>query len=139
MERGFSLIEMLLGVSMIASVVAIALPSLAEWIPRHAVRREARAVQLVVERAYTLAVVRSVPVSVQFLPSQIIATSATTAPLFSHPLPASITARIKGNQDSSLVLYPSHTASPATIEVLGPSYRCSVIVSLRGRTRLECA
>ena len=139
MDRGLSLIEMLLVISLIASLAAIALPSLAGWIPKHTVRLEARSVQLLLERAYTVAVARASPVTVEIAGDHIKAATATGAQLFSRPLRAPVTARLKSNEKSSLVFYPSHTASPATILVEGPSHLCSIVVSLRGRTRMECA
>ena len=139
MDRGFSLIETLLALSIIGSLAAIAIPSLAAWIPQHAVRREARAVQLVIERAYTLALIRAVPVSVDISPTQITATAREGAPLFIHKLRAPVTARFKGNEKAPLTFYPSHTTSPATLLIESPAYLCSIVLSLRGRTRRECS
>ena len=139
MERGFSLIEILLALSIFGSLAAIAVPSLADWIPQHAVRREARGVQLLLERAYALALTRSIPVSVAITPRRISATVGESTDAFIHNLSAPITARFKGNEKGPLTFYPSHTASPATIVIESPAHLCSIVLSLRGRTRRECA
>jgi prepilin-type N-terminal cleavage/methylation domain-containing protein len=138
MERGLSLIETLLALSIISSLAALALPSLAGWIPQHSVRREARAVQLLMERAYALALTRAAPVAVSISPGMIAATVGPSPPVFTYHLRSPVTARFKGNEKGPLVFYPSHTASPATILIEGPTYLCSVVLSLRGRTRREC-
>jgi hypothetical protein len=139
MERAFSLIETLLVISLVASLGAIAVPSLAGWLPKHAVRLETRGVQLILERAYGLSVTRGVPVTVDLAVDRVSASTDSGAPIVSRHLKAPITTRLKGNVKGPLVLYPSHTASPATILVEGPSYVCSIVLSLRGRTRTECA
>lgn len=139
MQRGFSLIETLLVVSLIAALGAIAVPSLAGWLPRHAVRLEARSVQLILERAYGLAVTRGIPITVEIVPDRVRASTGAEEQIVSRSLRPSITARFKGNEKGPLIFYPSHTASPATIVIEGSSYICSIVLSLRGRTRTECA
>ena len=139
MDRGFSLFETLLVLSIIGSLAAIAVPSLARWIPQHEVRREARSVQLALERAYALALTRAIPVSVAILPNQIIGTTGGNTAVFALHLKAPVTARFKGNDKGPIVFYPSHTASPNTILIQDPSYLCSIVLSLRGRTRRECS
>jgi prepilin-type N-terminal cleavage/methylation domain-containing protein len=139
MQRGFSLIELLLVTSLVTSLGAMAVPSLARWMPRHAVRLEARSVQLMLEQAYVLAVTRGVPITVAIATDQLIASTSEGIPIVSRHLRKPITVRFKGNERGPLLLYPSHTASPATILIEGHSYLCSVVISLRGRTRTECA
>ena len=139
MDRGFSLFETLLALSIIGSLAAITVPSLARWIPQHAVRREARSVQLVLERAYALALTRAIPISVAISPTQVTVTTGGDTAAFTHHLSSSITTRFKGNEKGPLFFYPSHTTSPATIVIEGPSYLCSIVLSLRGRTRRECS
>lgn len=139
MNRGFSLIETLLVTSLLASLGAIAIPSLAGWMPKHQAQVEARAVQLALERAYTIAVTRAIAVKVAISPGSITATTPSNSLLFAHRLRAPVTARIKGDQKEAIYFYPSHTASPATIAVENNAYLCSLVVSLRGRIRKECA
>ena len=139
MNRGFSLIETLLVTSLLASLGAIAIPSLAGWMPRHQAQVEARAVQLALERAYAIAVTRATPVKVAISPKSVTATTPSNITLFAHRLRSPVTARIKGDQKEALYFYPSHTTSPATITIENNSYLCSLVVSLRGRIRRECA
>lgn len=139
MQRGFSLIETLLVVSLVASLGAIAAPSLAGWLPKHAVRVEARSVQLILDRAYGLAVTRGIPITVEIVPDRVRASTGAGEPILSRSLRPPITARFRGNEKSPLIFYPSHTASPATIVIEASSYMCSIVLSLRGRTRTECA
>jgi prepilin-type N-terminal cleavage/methylation domain-containing protein len=138
MNRGFSLIETLLVTSLLASLGAIAIPSLAGWMPKHQAQVEARAVQLALERAYAIAVTRSIPIKVAISPGSITATTPSNITLFSHRIRAPVATRIKGEQKEALYFYPSHTASPATITIENASYICSLVVSLRGRIRREC-
>lgn len=139
MQRGFSLIETLLVISLVASLAAIAVPSLAGWLPKHAVRLEARSLQLMLERAYGLAVTRGVPIAVDIASDHVTAATGRGVPIVSRYLRSPITARFKGNEKGPLIFYPSHTASPATILIEGPSYLCLIVISLRGRTRRECS
>ena len=139
MQRGFSLIETLLVISCIASLGAIAAPSLARWIPQHAVRREARGVQLMLERAYSLAITRAIPIRIEIAIDHVTASTSAGDEVFSRILRAPITARLKGKDQGPLLFYPTHTASPTTILIEGPSHLCSIVVSLRGRTRTECS
>lgn len=139
MQRGFSLIETLLVLSLVASLGAIAVPSLAGWIPKHAVRLEARGVQLMLERAYGLALTRGTPITVEIAADHVVGSTTAGGIIFSRKLRSPITTRFKGNEKGPLLFYPSHTASPATIVVESPSYLCSIVLSLRGRTRTECA
>ena len=139
MNRGFSLIETLLVTSLLASLGAIAIPSLAGWMPKHHAQVEARAVQLALERAYAVAVTRGTSVKVAISLGSITASTASDTLLFAHRIRAPVTARIKGEHKEALYFYPSHTASPATITIENDSYVCSLVVSLRGRIRRECA
>jgi len=139
MQRGISLIETLLVISLIASLGAIAVPSLAEWIPKHAVRLEAKTVQLMFERAYGMALTRAAPITVDIAADHVTVFTSAGGPIVSRYLRPPITARFKGNEKGPLIFYPSHTATPSTIVVESPSYLCSIVVSLRGRTRTECA
>jgi prepilin-type N-terminal cleavage/methylation domain-containing protein len=139
MQRGFSLIETLLVISLVASLGAIAVPSLAGWMPKHAVRLEARSVQIMLERSYGLAVTRGVPINVDIANDHITVSTGAGVIIFSRNLRSPITTRFKGNEKGPLLFYPSHTASPATILIESPSYLCSIVLSLRGRTRTECS
>jgi prepilin-type N-terminal cleavage/methylation domain-containing protein len=139
MNRGFSLIETLLVTSLLASLGAIAIPSLAGWMPKHQAQVEAREVQLALERAYAVAVTRGISVKVAISQGSITASTTSNTLLFAHRIRAPVTARIKGEQKEALFFYPSHTASPATITIENKSYLCSLVVSLRGRIRRECA
>lgn len=139
MSRGFSVIETLLVTSLLASLGAIAIPSLAGWMPKHQAQVEARAVQLALERAYAIAVTRAIPVKVAISPGSVAATTPSNTTLFAHNLRAPVTARIKGEQKEALFFYPSHTASPATVTIENNAYVCSLVISLRGRIRRECA
>jgi prepilin-type N-terminal cleavage/methylation domain-containing protein len=139
MNRGFSLIETLLVTSLLASLGAIAIPLLAGWMPKHQAQVEARAVQLALEQAYVVAVTRGIPVKVGISLGSITAATPSNPTVFAHRLRSPVTARIKGEQKEALFFYPSHTASPATITIENNSYLCSLVVSLRGRIRRECA
>jgi len=139
MNRGFSLIETLLATSLLAPLEAIAIPSLAGWMTKNQAQIEARAVQLALEQAYVVAVTRGIPVTVAISLRSITASTTSNTLLFAHHLRSPVTARIKGEQKEALFFYPSHTASPATVTIENNAYVCSLVISLRGRIRRECA
>jgi len=138
MCRGFSLIEMLVTVSLVSALVGIALPSMGSWIGHRTVWLEAKRLQGALERCYSAAVLREQPVTVTFQRSRMTALITNSQPFFSYVPHHAIELTFKSSEQNKLVFYPSHTVTPATILVRSASAECSVIVSLRGRIRSEC-
>ena len=138
MCRGFSLIETLVTVSFISALVGIALPSMATWASRRTVFLESKRLQGALERCYSIAMLRERPITVTFQNSRMLASTSDNQLLFSYSGHHAVELRFKSTEQDKLVFYPSHTVTPATIIVRGESSECSVVISLRGRTRSEC-
>lgn len=139
MSRGYSLIETVLAVALASAMAAVAIPSISSWRARHITQREAKRVQRALERAYIIALLRETTVVVSFTARGVIATTQDKTPLFSLIPPPNISIQLKSKEQQAINFYPSHTATPTTIVVTHSAYRCSVVLSLRGRTRRECS
>lgn len=69
LTKGFSLVEILIGVAIIGVVMAIALPSFNEWIKNVRIRSAAEAVLAGVQTARSEAIRRNAPVAFTLLPT----------------------------------------------------------------------
>lgn len=139
MNRGFSLIELLLVTAMLSVLTAVVAPSFSSWRARHLVARESRRVQRALEHAYILSLLRSTPVTLSIQTGGIAVTVADHSTLFSMAMSRDVSLQLKSKEQHALTFYPSHTVTPTTILVTNPRAMCSVILSLRGRTRRECS
>jgi Tfp pilus assembly protein FimT len=139
MNRGYSLLETVLTMALASAMASVAIPSISSWRTRHTTLREAKRVQRALERAYVIALLRETTVVVSFTTTGVIATTQDKTPLFSLTPPPTISIQLKSKEQQAINFYPSHTATPTTIIVSQFAYRCSVVLSLRGRTRRECS
>lgn len=138
MNRGYSLLETVLTMALASAVAAVAIPSISSWRTRHITLREAKRVQRALERAYIIALLRETTVEVSFTATELVATSLDGTLLFSLSVSPNTSIRLKSREQHSIHFYPSHTVTPTTIVVTQSAYQCSVVLSLRGRTRREC-
>ena len=69
LAKGFSLVELLIGVAIIGVVTAIALPSFSEWLKNVRIRTAAEAVLAGVHTARSEAIRRNAPVAFTLLPT----------------------------------------------------------------------
>ena len=139
MNRGFSLLELMITTAMVSALTAVAVPSICAWRERHVVVHETKRLQRALERAYTIALLRENTVVVALAQDSITAKTKDNLPLFSFSPHRGITIQLKSKEQQNLLFYPSHTTTPATVLIAGPRFSCSVVISLRGRTRRECA
>lgn len=138
MDRGFSLVETLLTLAISSAMAAVALPSLSSWRDKRAVRLEAKRLELALERAYAAALSYQQPLTMTFDNSKVRASISNNQLLYSYSARPPVKIRLKSTEQTHLTFYPSHTTTPTTLLVTAPSGECSVILSLRGRTRREC-
>lgn len=138
MNRGYSLIEVSITLALVSCVTALATPTFSTWRERHLISRETRRLQRALERAYTIAVLREIPIIVSFDQATVLARTTDDLALFSYTPHHEVAVQLKSKERRELLFYPSHAATPATILVAGVHERCEVVLSLRGRTRREC-
>jgi len=138
MSRGFSLVEVALTMAIVSALAAVAIPSLASWRERHVVIHETKRLQRTLERAYTVALLRDIVVAVSLENQRVNVTTKNNLALNSYNPHPDVTVQLKSKDQRELIFYPSHTATPTTVLVSGARVTCSVIMSLRGRTRREC-
>lgn len=138
MERGHSLLELLVCAATLAIVNASALMGLASWRARHAVTETTLALKDLMERAYVIAISQRREVAVSFESPNIVRASSSGQPLFSLMTQPSVSIKPKSPDQQSIFCYPSHSCSPGTILITSPTTQCSLVVSLRGRMRSTC-
>ncbi len=138
MNRGYSLLETVLTMALASTLAAVAIPSISSWRARHITLREAKRVQRALERAYIIALLRETTVEVSITATGLVATSQDGTPIFLLSVPPNTSIQLKSKEQQSIHFYPSHTATPTTIVVTQSAHQCSVVLSLRGRTRREC-
>ena len=139
MNRGFSLIELIVVLAIISAITVVAVPSFSSWRERQVIVREAQRVQRALERAYIISLLRETPIVISLTPETMAASTQTALPIFSLSRHPAVSVQLKSKEQQSITFYPSHTVTPTTILVSNNSAQCSVILSLRGRTRRECS
>lgn len=139
MSQGYSLIEVVVTIAIASAALAVAIPSVSSWRARHVVLRETKRVQRALERAYVIAALREKTLITTLFDHSLVVTTQDTTPMFSLTLSPDILMAFKSDEQTAITFYPSLTTTPSTIIVRGPHGRCSVILSLRGRTRRECS
>jgi hypothetical protein len=92
-----------------------------------------------VERAYSHALATRQEMIVSVEPTLARAQTAGGLERELLPFKAPIAPELRNNQPQTIHLYPSISASPATISLRSGKSICEVIVSLRGRVRTQCA
>lgn len=137
-SRAFTLLEVLVTLSITGVVLAGATISLARYRRHSGLSRAVLSLKLLVERAYSRALATH-----QELVMSIEQTAATIQErdgenLERLPFIAPVTPVLKENKPQELRFYPSISSSPATITLRSGTQECSVIISLRGRVRTQC-
>jgi len=138
MNRGFSLLELLVMMAIVSTLASTTTPLVSRWSERSIVLQEAKRFQRLLERAYTIALFRAQPVVITFRDHGVTLTVGDEEPLSLLTPHSKVVIKPRSDEQRELTFYPTHTTTPSTIEVIGPATTCLVILSLRGRTRRVC-
>lgn len=136
--NGFSLLEALGTISIISTLATIAVPQINAQVKRLALRSEASSLRLFLERCSAYALTVRSPVEVALSPSTLSAQRQDGSLLGTCTLQNGVTLAPLAGGATSLLFYPSISASPGTLVLNKGEISCSVIVSLRGRIRFVC-
>jgi type II secretory pathway pseudopilin PulG len=137
-QKGFSLLETLLVVSFIGIVTTLAIPQFRSHTIGLALLSEATALQSFIELGAAYALTSRSVVSITAANEVLIASSSEGVALASHRISHGVSLDLPNSSALPLYLYPSISASPATLVVTKSNRKCSVIISLRGRVRTAC-
>lgn len=136
---GFTLLESLVAISIITVGLAATAHSFTAYRRDAKLSRTVSSLKLLVERAYShaLATRREIVVVIEPTNAKAQNTDGTEHERLAFKAP--IAPELRNNQPQEIRLYPSISASPATITLRSGKSTCEVIVSLRGRVRTQCA
>lgn len=136
---GFSLLEALVVVSVISISLATATSSLATYQRGQSLSRAASSLRLLMERTYSHALASRQEMLVVIEPTM--ARALTTSGQEEERLvfKAPLAPELRNYQPQEIQFHPSISASPATVTLRLGKSACSIIVSLRGRVRTQCA
>ncbi len=138
MERGHSLLELLVCAATLALLNVGAVMGLASWRARHEVTETTQAIKDLLERAYIVAISQRRDVTVAFDSPSFIQASSGGQPLFSLTTRPTVTIKPKSPEQKSLSCYPTQACTPGTVLISSSAAQCSLVVSLRGRIRSVC-
>lgn len=141
--NGFSLLEALVTISIISVLATIAVPQVSAQSKRLALRSEASSLRLFLERCSAYALTVRSPVEVVLSPRNLspstLSAQHQNGPLLgNYTLQNGVTLEPLAGGATSLLFYPSISASPATLVLNKGGISCSVVISLRGRIRFVC-
>lgn len=135
----FTLLEALVVISIISITLATATNSLVTYQRAQKLSGAASSLRLLMERTYSHALATRQEMRVVIEPTM--ARALTSADIERERLvfKAPLAPELRNNQPQEIHLYPSLSASPATVTLRLGKSACAVIVSLRGRVRTQCA
>ncbi len=137
-NRGFSLAELVVCMALSGLILSAALATLPAVLRQDRACGEAKRLQLLIERARTASLASSLPVTVELRPGEALLRTPGGDEVERLLLRKGLALTTTGNVEGSLTLFPSHTATPATITLQLNGASATVVVSLRGRTRVAC-
>jgi prepilin-type N-terminal cleavage/methylation domain-containing protein len=135
MSGGFSLIELLVGLCLMGIVLAGAVVSLSDGTAARSVRHAATHVKLELDGAAVAASRLGSPVTVLVEGSLVRSTISYGTIVAEYRMKPAVTS---GLQPTLITFHPSGAVSPRSIRLNNRNHSCRVVVSLRGRTRIEC-
>lgn len=137
MESGFSLIDLVVTLAITGTVLGTAAISLQRIGERHTLMQATHRLRLTLEDAYVQALKTRIPTTLTVAPHQILV--ATPNSLYKRvvPFPVSVLLTPHTPGQSTITMYPSLAVSPRQIDVTHGRVGSSVIISLRGRVRIE--
>jgi prepilin-type N-terminal cleavage/methylation domain-containing protein len=138
LSAGFTLLEMLVAISILAIGVTTATSSLAVYQRDGKLSRAASSLKLLLERAYCHALATRQELIVTVEPAMVITRTADGSERERLRFKPPIAPELRNNEPQEIHLYPSISASPTTITLRLGKSMCEVIGSLRGRVRTQC-
>jgi len=125
-------------VALLGMSFAIAAPGITRWLDGRKLYERAEELRISLERSYVAALSFREPIIVTFTREGSVFGTRGTTTIFNLPPQPGVTRTLKESGQTTLVFYPSGTATPGTILVRSKSRSCSLILSLRGRIRRAC-
>lgn len=137
-SKGFTITELLTALAILAVVLSVSLARLPDLSRQQRLCRETRRLQLLLNRTRARSLAFATPFTVAFRSDAVEVRDPTGTSLEKLPLLPGIRVKTTSNIKGELAFYPSHTATPATLTISLGSLAATLVVSLRGRTRVQC-
>ena len=137
-EYGLSLLEVVAAIAFIGIIIGTSVPAIATLHHRIHLRGETIATRQFLERAYGYALASRQPTIVRLTRTSLATHTESEVQLERLSLRRNVEIRLDSVRDGRILFYPSITASPATIRLTRGTQECSIVISLRGRTRVVC-
>ena len=137
-QRGAHLLELLVALALVTLVSSIAAPVMRQFSQAGGLRREADNIKRFLELASVMASQHEMTVMTSISQQQITLDNAANrgdTPLI-HSIPNHF--QLAGKGEEYLKFFPSGAATPATLELRNNDRICFIIISLRGRIRVQC-
>ncbi|MCB0320503.1 MAG: prepilin-type N-terminal cleavage/methylation domain-containing protein [Bdellovibrionales bacterium] len=134
--NGFSLLEMLISLSLLSVLFALSLPQFSKLKRDTAVSESTHRIKLLIEEAILVAQATATKHVVQITQQQVIISRyGAGSPESSISLPPGITLF---SNSSSFQIASSGVVQPKRVLVVSDSQYCEIVISLRGRVRTQC-
>ncbi len=137
-SNGFTLTELTAALAITALVLTISVTRMPEVSRQQRLCREARRVQLLLDRARARSLAFGTAHTVSLRTGVLDLRNAAGISLEKLSLHPEISVKTTSNIQGELAFYPTHTATPGTLTISLDSLAATLVVSLRGRTRVQC-
>lgn len=137
-SRGFSLLELTVSLALSSILIASAFATIPALLRKQRLCHETQRVQLLIDRARARAVILGLSHSVILDGSHITLYDSFKNFIEMLSLRHGIQLSYSTNISQELFLYPTLSATPATLTLTLGVLSSQVVISLRGRTRIVC-
>jgi hypothetical protein len=121
-----------------ALVLTISVTKLPDVSRQQRLCRETRRVQLLFDRARARSLAFGAAHTVSLRTGALELRNSAGVSLEKLPLHPEISVKTTSNIQGEVSFYPTHTATPGTLTISLDSLAATLVVSLRGRTRVQC-
>ncbi len=136
--NGFTLTELTAALAVTALVLTISVTKLPDVSRQQRLCRETRRLQLLLDRARARSLAFGTAHSVALRAGALELRNAAGVSLEKLSLHPEISVTTTSNIQGEVSFYPTHTATPGTFTISLDSLAATLVVSLRGRTRVQC-